>query len=121
MAKSKKQFEKFHSENPKVYELFKYFTMQVRNAGFHKYSAEAVLNQIRWYTTIETRGDDFKINNDYKPYYSRMYMNEHNVDIFRTRSSIADMVDLQSAKLWEGEKRGGLNNFISNGDNRRNS
>lgn len=112
MAKSKKQFEEFHTENPKVYQLFCYFTNQVIHAGYDKYSAEAVLNQIRWYTTIETKGEDFKINNDYKPYYSRMYMDEHNVDIFRTRSSVADLVQEDSEKLWEEKKKGGLNLFI---------
>jgi hypothetical protein len=91
MAKSKNQFEEFHAENPQVYRLFCYFTKQVINAGHNKYSAEAIFNQIRWYTTIETRGDEYKINNDYKPYYSRKYMAEHNVEIFRTRSSVADL------------------------------
>jgi hypothetical protein len=90
MAKSRKQFEEFHADNPQVYRLFCYFTLQVINAGYNKYSAEAIFNQIRWYTTIETRGDEYKINNDYKPYYSRKFMNEYNVEIFRTRSSIAD-------------------------------
>ena len=91
MAKTKKQFEEFHAENPKVYQLFCYFTNQVINVGYKRYSAEAIFNQIRWYTTIETRGDEYKINNDYKPYYSRKYMADHQIDIFRTRSSVADL------------------------------
>ncbi len=91
MAKTKKQFEEFHANNPEVYRLFCYFTIQVINAGHNKYSAEAIFNQIRWYTTVETRGDDFKINNDYKPYYSRKFMEEYHKDIFYTRSSVADI------------------------------
>lgn len=91
MAKTRKEFEKFHADNPEVYRLFCYFTIQVINAGHSKYSAEAIFNQIRWYTTVETRGDDFKINNDYKPYYSRKFMEEYYKDIFRTRSSVADI------------------------------
>jgi hypothetical protein len=91
MAKTKKEFEKYSADNPKIYQLFCYFTKQVINAGYHKYSAEAIFNQIRWYTTIETKGDEYKINNDYKAYYSRKYMNEHNIDIFRTRKSVADI------------------------------
>ena len=95
MAKSKRDFETFHADNPRVYQLFCYFTKQIINAGYQKYSAEAVFNQIRWYTTIETKGEDYKINNDYKPYYSRKYMEEHNTKIFRTRSSVADLQNLE--------------------------
>mgnify|MGYP003150567899 FL=1 len=91
MAKTRKEFEEFHANNPRVYQLFCYFTIQVINAGHSKYSAEAIFNQIRWYTTVETRGDDFKINNDYKPYYSRKFMKEYHRDIFHTRSSVADI------------------------------
>ena len=90
MAKTKFEFEEFHANNPEVFRLFCYFTNKVINAGHKTYSAEAIFNQIRWYTTIETRGEDFKINNDYKPYYSRKYMKEFNRNIFRTRSSVAD-------------------------------
>jgi hypothetical protein len=90
MAKSKADFLKFHEENPRVYQLFCYFTHKVIKTGRNKYSAEAIFNQIRWYTTIETRGDEYKINNDYKPYYSRMYMKDHKCEIFRTRASVAD-------------------------------
>jgi hypothetical protein len=90
MAKTRKQFEEFHANNPEVFRLFCYFTNQVINAGHKKYSAEAIFNQIRWYTTVETRGDGYKINNDYKPYYSRKYMKEFNCEIFSIRSSMAD-------------------------------
>jgi hypothetical protein len=91
MKKTRKDFERYHSENTKVYQLFCYFADKVRKAGFKKYSAEAIFNQIRWYTDVETQdAEGFKINNDYKPYYSRKYMEEHNCDLFYTRKSIAD-------------------------------
>tara|TARA_B100000768_G_scaffold178070_1_gene193224 strand:+ start:258 stop:536 length:279 start_codon:yes stop_codon:yes gene_type:complete len=91
MAKTREEFEEYHANNPEVFRLFCYFTKQVMNAGYQKYSAEAIFNQIRWYTTIETRGEDFKINNDYKPYYSRKFMKEFNSNVFRTRASVADI------------------------------
>jgi hypothetical protein len=91
MAKTRKQFEEFHANNPNIFRLFCYFTKQVINAGHQKYSAEAIFNQIRWYTTVETRGDEYKVNNDYKPYYSRKYMKEFNSNVFRVRASVADI------------------------------
>ena len=90
MAKSKKEFLEFHENNPRVYQLFCYFADKVIKAGHNKYSAEAIFNQIRWYTTVETNDGEYKINNDYKPYYSRMWMKQKGIDLFYTRSSIAD-------------------------------
>lgn len=66
----------FHLENPHVYDLFKRFTQQAIDAGFDNYSVNAIFERIRWHTDIETRGDPFKINNNHRPYYARMFMDE---------------------------------------------
>jgi hypothetical protein len=90
--KTKEQFQKYNEQNPKVYELFCKFTNQVINKGFKNFSAESIINQIRWFTSIETTGNSFKINNDLKPYYARQFMkdNPQYEGFFRTRASIAD-------------------------------
>lgn len=92
MRKTQQDFREYHANNPQVYTLFCYFADKVRKAGFKNYSAEAIFNQIRWYTDVETQDPEgFKINNDFKPFYSRKWMNEHNLnDFFRTRKSVAD-------------------------------
>ena len=91
--KTKEEFNKFHEENPNVYTMFKYFTNKVVSAGLKKCSVELIWNQIRWYATIEVKTlDPFKLNNDYKAWYSRKYMSENpdRSDLFNTRSSLAD-------------------------------
>jgi len=90
--KTKEQFKKYNDDNPKVYDLFCKFTNKVINRGFRNFSAESIINQIRWFTSIETTGDVFKINNDLKPYYARQFMkdNPQHQGFFRTRLSIAD-------------------------------
>jgi hypothetical protein len=87
------KWRSFHKENPAVYDLFKQFTFQVIRAGFSSYSAEAIINQIRWHTSVVTTDCDFKINNDYKPFYSRLFMSDHPEydDFFKLRRSKADV------------------------------
>ena len=82
------EFERFHANNPHVYELFKRFTAEAILAGMKHYSAAAVFHRIRWHTEVETRGDDvFKINQNHCPYYGRLFMKDHPTfeGFFRTR------------------------------------
>ena len=60
-----------------MYELFKRFTMQAISRGHRNLSAWLIVNRIRWETSIETTGDDFKISNDFIAYYSRLFMHDH--------------------------------------------
>ena len=100
--KTQEDFINYHKENPRVYELFCYFTSKVINAGFLHYSAEAIINQIRWYTDVETSGDQFKIDDHYTPYYSRKWMQEHNKEeFFRTRTSVADNNSPELGLDWD--------------------
>ena len=89
------EFKTFHSKNPEVYELFKTFTFRAINAGHVRLSSEMIINRIRWETSVETTDKDYKINNDYKPFYSRMFMNEYPKynNFFATRGSYADNLD----------------------------
>ena len=71
------RFEKFHTDNPKVYELFKKFTFMAIRKGHNRLSAWMIANRIRWETSIETfSDDDYKISNDYIALYSRKFMEE---------------------------------------------
>ena len=52
-----------------------------------------IINRVRWETNIMTTDKDYKINNNYKPFYSRMFMSEHPEyeNFFHKRTSKADM------------------------------
>lgn len=72
-----RQFEEFHAKNPRVWELFEKFTLQLITAGRKHYSADAVLHRVRWETALTTYADDgFKINNNHAAYYARKFMRE---------------------------------------------
>lgn len=67
----------FHEANPHVWELFKRYAFEVKRTGRPRYSVQAIFERIRWHVAIETRGDDFKINNNYRACYARLLILEH--------------------------------------------
>ncbi len=86
-------FNEFHADNPVFYRLFVRFTLQAINAGRSRFSAYAVRERIRWYTTIETRSaDEFKINNNHIPFYVRLFERDYpqHVGFFEKRCAVAD-------------------------------
>ena len=49
---------------------------------------------IRYHTDLDGKGDPFKINNNYKAYYARMYMQYRKCpDFFQLRGSLANEYD----------------------------
>ena len=65
-------FKKFHKENPKIYELFEKFSDDAKRAGRKRFSHWMIINRIRWYTSVETTGVEFKISNDFITMYARL-------------------------------------------------
>lgn len=97
-------FLDFHEANPIVYVLFKKFAREARLAGRKKYSAQAILNRIRWYTNVETKStDDYKINDHHSAYYARLFVLDHPeyADFFWLRDARAHE---QIKQWWENNK-----------------
>jgi len=69
-------FAQYHAHNPQIYQLFKQFAFKVKNAGFKKYSARTIFHRIRWHIEVDTKGDPFKINNNFSSRYARMLIDE---------------------------------------------
>jgi hypothetical protein len=62
------------------------------------YSIEIIINVIRFWTDLDSVGEPFKINNNYKPYYARMYMQYRECKgFFELRDSLADDYDFSNA------------------------
>ena len=81
------KFEVYDKENPVVYELFVKFAKEAKSSGRKTFSANAIFERIRWFVDVETSGDSFKVNNNYRPYYARKMMQEflEFEGFFRTR------------------------------------
>lgn len=69
-----KRFVDFHQKNPVVWRLFKAFAGQARKSGREYFGARQIGERIRWYTSIETTDEVYKLNDHYWPYYSRLLM-----------------------------------------------
>ena len=86
------RFNEYDNNNPHVWQLFKQFACDAYQAGHARFSAQSIIERIRWKTSVETRGGEFKINNDFAACYARKFHaeNPHLDGFFRTRSSVAD-------------------------------
>lgn len=70
-------FIDFHASHPEVYDLFIHFTRRVLERGYTRHSARDIIHRVRWETTIERTDIRYKINNNWSPYYARMWMRDH--------------------------------------------
>jgi len=74
---SDSKFPKYHSENPQIYEAFKKYAKKAIEKGDKRLSADYIFHVIRWESPIGSDEKDFKVNNNYTSFYSRMFMNEY--------------------------------------------
>jgi len=82
------RFEAFDKANPKIWELYKKYALELHAArpGKH-YGIAAITERIRWHVAVETTGMEFKINNSYRSRYARKLAAEFPqlVGMFRSR------------------------------------
>ncbi len=83
----REEFTKFHQLNPSVWILFSQYAHQMIASGREHYSANAIFERVRWHVDIETRGDPFKLNNNFRAHYARLFMDVYpqHAGFFRTR------------------------------------
>lgn len=70
------KFQQYHQQNPQVYEKFAEFTFDAIRAGRKYFGAKMIIERIRWYSLVEAN-DGYKVNNNYAPYYARMFEAKH--------------------------------------------
>lgn len=66
-------FVLFHTNNPNIWEWFKRFAFDAISSGREHYSSNSIFERIRWHVEIDTKGEDVKLNNNYRAYYSRLF------------------------------------------------
>jgi hypothetical protein len=68
-------FRRFHRENPHVYrELARLARAWKHRRPDRKVGMKMLFEVLRWRVAMRTRGDDFKLNNNYHSYYARLLM-----------------------------------------------
>lgn len=84
------RFEKYHERNPHIYRAFRHYAFQAIAAGRKHLGVGLIAERIRWDTVIS--GDDgFKINNNYRAFYARKFMEDYPEfkGFFRTRRQVS--------------------------------
>jgi hypothetical protein len=72
------QFEAFDKDHPGVWVLFERFTFDRISRGFENFGSKAVMERIRWETAeAQTPEDQFKISNNFTPFYARKFHTRH--------------------------------------------
>ena len=81
------EFRRFHEANPHVWEKFRRFTFQAIDAGREHLGVAMVWERLRWFSAFETKGEQWKLNNNHRAYYARMFHEQypHHDGFFRTR------------------------------------
>ena len=80
-------FQKFHKENPHIYNAFEQQVFKAIEKGRKKVSAKLIINWIRWNEYLRSSDQNFKINDAFQSYYARLFVEKHpeHSDIFDFR------------------------------------
>lgn len=73
------KFEEFHRLNPQVLVTLESMTREMVNRGRGKIGIKMLFEVLRWnyYMNTNDPNSDFKINNNYAPYYARLILERH--------------------------------------------
>lgn len=68
------RFDEFNRRNPQVYQTLEDMAKALINKGRRKIGINMLLEVLRWnyYMSTDDPNSDFKINNNYAPYYARL-------------------------------------------------
>lgn len=86
------RFLAYHEANPQVYDQLRRFALEAVAKGTMRLSINLLFERLRWFTTVETQGDPFKVNNTYRAWYARLLMQQEPelAGVFETRKAEAD-------------------------------
>src|SRR5262245_45896098 len=76
-ATIEERFASFHRLNPHVYLAIVAAAREKLRQGYRRVSMKLIYERLREASSISTRGDAWKLNNDYTALYARKAMDEH--------------------------------------------
>ena len=81
------RFEAFHAANPVVYRELRSMALNIRRGGAAHYGIAGLFEVLRYRYSLQTSGDSFKLNNDFRALYARLLMDNEPelLDFFETR------------------------------------
>ena len=85
------RFDRFHKKNPHVFAALLDRAKVRLFLGDRRISVAALTEDLRRDGTIDTRGDPFKFNNSYRPFYARLLIAEC--------PALADVIETRPLKI----------------------
>jgi len=80
--KNTQAWHHFHTNNPKVFQEICKYADKMAKTRTH-YSIETIIHVLRYHRDIDTVSEDhYKINNNHKVFYSRLYMRLRDLEGF---------------------------------------
>lgn len=72
------RFERFHSDNPQVYEALIHEGRELLARGHRKFNISLIYERVRWHVYMRTFDDqlDYKLPNNHRAYYARLIMRQ---------------------------------------------
>ena len=67
-------FRQYHRENPLVWDCFNRYALELVLSGKRKFSQRMIWETMRMDSMLSTKGEYYKLNNDYTKYYAEMWM-----------------------------------------------
>lgn len=96
MAVTGRQFDKFHTDNPHVYDVLVGLCREWRRKHPDRHvGIDSMFGAARWSVMLETSDADYKLRNDFKPFYARL--------IIHRETDLAGVFELRPAReadLW---------------------
>ncbi len=75
--KIQREFERFHKENPHVLAELEHMAGAWFDKGHPSVSISMLFEALRWLSGIETTGDPYRLNNNYRSRYVRLMIARH--------------------------------------------
>ena len=74
VSMAEQKFKRFHDLNPQVFNELVELALKMKRSGRERYGINSLIEVVRWHKNLNTHDDEFKINNNYAPFYSRLIM-----------------------------------------------
>ena len=76
-ATIQEKFEHFHQINPWVYDELVKLCVRAKSKGYKRLGIGSLFEILRWERYKPTKGDDWKLNNNFRSRYARMIMENY--------------------------------------------
>ena len=88
----RKEWEDFHRDHPRVFNLITRYALEGVRRGRKNGSINQIFEVIRWNHEIGTDDQEFKLCNNHRAFYARLFMEEYPQydGFFRTKPSKGD-------------------------------